>query len=102
MHADYGHPDDKSSGHGAVAGSETGAFRLPCRHRIYLLHMPIAQCLAALDPWPAGAPQSRMLVVGGTLLGVMLLARWTEGSKDAWRRWFASGLSWLAPVRAAP
>ncbi len=62
---------------------------------LYLFHFPLAQCLAALDPWAPGSWASLCLIVGGTLIGVLAVAELTERRKDPWRRLFA-GLLRLA------
>ncbi len=68
---------------------------------LYLFHLPVAQCLAALchGTWHL-APGDRMMrciVLGGTMLAVFLAAEVTERRKAAWRRWFgriAEGAWW--------
>ncbi len=63
---------------------------------LYLFHLPIAQCLAALCQGALHlSPQgwvARAAVTGGTLMAVFLMAEVTERRKDVWRRW----LAWLA------
>ena len=64
---------------------------------LYLFHLPVAQALRALSPWPAASPSNRALVLGGTVAAVFLLAQVTERRREPWRR----ALSRLrAPMRA--
>lgn len=53
---------------------------------LYLCHLPIAQFLFAVLPWPHTDMRSRALVLAGTLGGVLLLAALTERPKQVWRR----------------
>ena len=53
---------------------------------LYLCHLPVAQFLLACVPWPASDARSRVLVFGGTLVAVFLLAEVTEKRKQDWRR----------------
>ena len=57
---------------------------------LYLFHFPVAQCLAAISPWPLGSQQSAILIVGGTLVVVLAAAELTERRKEPWRRLFAT------------
>jgi peptidoglycan/LPS O-acetylase OafA/YrhL len=68
---------------------------------LYLFHLPVAQFLAAINPLPASHPASRVLILGGTLALVALLARYTELRKDLWRRWIVAGLARLSPPQPA-
>lgn len=52
---------------------------------LYLLHVPVAQFIAAVSPWPAAAFGTRVLVIGGTLAVVFAMAEVTERRKEAWR-----------------
>jgi peptidoglycan/LPS O-acetylase OafA/YrhL len=61
---------------------------------LYLLHVPIAQFLSILTPWPPQSWANRIMVFGGTLVLVFLIAEVTERRKDWWRRGFASLLQW--------
>lgn len=80
-----------------------GAVRQPVRwlagatFSLYLFHMPVAQFLAAANPWPAGLAAGRGLVLGGTLAACLLLAEAVERRKDGMRRLLAGG----APGRRA-
>lgn len=65
---------------------------------LYLFHVPIAQFLATLVPWPPHALATRVVIVGGTLCGVFLAAEITERRKDLWRR----GFSRILGQRALP
>lgn len=60
---------------------------------IYLFHLPVAQFLAAIDPWPASSWQTRIALMGGTLGMMFLIAEATERRKDWWRNVFASLLT---------
>ncbi len=53
---------------------------------LYLFHLPLAQCLAALLPWPPASWAARSSILGGTLALVFLIASVTERRKDIWRR----------------
>lgn len=55
---------------------------------LYLCHMPVAQFLAAISPWPLADPRSRIWVFAGTLLAIFAIAEFTERRKPAWRRIF--------------
>jgi peptidoglycan/LPS O-acetylase OafA/YrhL len=55
---------------------------------IYLFHMPIAQFLTTLAPWPPSAWQTRVLMFVGVLLAMFALAELTERRKADWRRFF--------------
>jgi peptidoglycan/LPS O-acetylase OafA/YrhL len=55
---------------------------------LYLCHLPVAQFIASLVPWGVGDGRSRGVVFVGTLLGVALIARYTERRKHAWRGGF--------------
>ena len=58
---------------------------------LYLFHLPIAQFLTTIMPWPPSAPMTRVAMLGGTLVLVFVIAALTERRKDAWRR----GIAWL-------
>lgn len=68
---------------------------------LYLYHLPVAQFLAAVNPLPPAHPLSRVIVLGGTLAVVAVLARYTELRKEPWRRWIATALAQLAWSRVA-
>jgi peptidoglycan/LPS O-acetylase OafA/YrhL len=53
---------------------------------IYLFHEPLLRLLATINPWPSTSWAGRILVMGGTLVLVFVLAAMTERRKDAWRR----------------
>jgi peptidoglycan/LPS O-acetylase OafA/YrhL len=52
---------------------------------IYLFHLPVAQFLTTLVPWPPAHPLTRICMLGGTLLAAFLLAEVTERRKDWWK-----------------
>jgi len=59
---------------------------------LYLLHVPVAQFLGAISPWPIGTLPEQTLVVAGTFAIVFLVAEYTERRKSAWRNAIASVL----------
>ena len=59
---------------------------------LYLLHMPISQFLSTIVPWPPHAAATRIVIFGGTLCLVFIVAALTERRKDVWRRM----ISWVA------
>lgn len=62
---------------------------------LYLFHMPVAQLLSILAPWPAASLLRQFVVVGGTLAIVLLIAQLTERRKELWRRGMATGLFFI-------
>ena len=52
---------------------------------LYLLHLPIAQFLTTLMPWPPQAPAARIVLLCTTLVTVFLVAEVTERRKATWR-----------------
>jgi len=56
---------------------------------IYLFHLPVAQFFSALVPWPPAAWQTRIVVMGGALVAVFVIAEFTERRKKAWGHWIA-------------
>jgi peptidoglycan/LPS O-acetylase OafA/YrhL len=65
---------------------------------LYLFHLPIAQFLSAVSPWPLSSTANRSLLFGGTLLSIFALAEITERKKDPWRSGLNRLLSRLDPV----
>ena len=59
----------------------------------YLMHLPIAVMLCAISPWPPQTTMTRLIVLGGTILLVLLLAELGERRKIWWRGVFAALLS---------
>jgi peptidoglycan/LPS O-acetylase OafA/YrhL len=57
---------------------------------IYLFHLPVAQFLATLVPWPPAFWATRLFIIGGTLAIVLALAEVTERRKEVWRRGFSA------------
>ncbi len=51
---------------------------------IYLFHLPVAQFLSAIIPWPPTAWQTRIVIMGGTLVAVFFIAALTERRKRVW------------------
>lgn len=64
---------------------------------LYLMHLPIAQCLIAMSPWSPQRWQQRLLVLLGTLLLIYLLAEITERKKH----WISQGLRRYFPPKKA-
>ena len=52
---------------------------------VYLFHLPIAQFLTTQVPWPPSAWQTRLIIIGGTLAIMFLVAEVTERRKEMWR-----------------
>jgi peptidoglycan/LPS O-acetylase OafA/YrhL len=67
----------------------------------YLMHMPIAVLLCALSPWPPASAATRLIVIGGTPLVVLLLAEVGERRKALWRRLFTLLLKDTHPAKTA-
>ncbi len=68
---------------------------------LYLFHFPVAQLLAAADPWPPGSVPSVILVIGGTLAIVPCIAVVTEHRKEAWRHGLLLLAAWVRRLRPA-
>lgn len=66
---------------------------------LYLLHLPVAQFLGAFAPWPAASWATRILVVGGTLAIVFILAEFTERRKATWREAIQAVIRYVRPER---
>lgn len=69
---------------------------------LYLLHVPVAQFLAAVAPWPATHWGTRALVILGTLGAIFALAEVTERRKTTWRRMAEAVLRRAVKLRPAP
>lgn len=67
---------------------------------IYLVHLPLALCIAAVVPWRRGDWRSVVAIYVGTLVGVFVFAQFTERRKEPWRRAIAWGMERVLPVRA--
>jgi peptidoglycan/LPS O-acetylase OafA/YrhL len=52
---------------------------------LYLLHIPIAQFLTTIVPWPPSAAATRVVILGVTMLAVFAIAAVTERRKAEWR-----------------
>jgi peptidoglycan/LPS O-acetylase OafA/YrhL len=63
---------------------------------IYLFHVPVAQFLTVLIPWPPAWWGTRLLMLPGMILVLFAIAEVTERRKAWWRRLFAAALA--APV----
>jgi peptidoglycan/LPS O-acetylase OafA/YrhL len=71
---------------------------------LYLLHIPIAQFLTTILPWGPAAAATRLTILVGTLLVIIIIAALTERRKEVWRRAvtriFSTFFKRLAPHRA--
>ena len=67
---------------------------------VYLFHLPVSQFLTVMSPWPHASAANRILVVGGTLLILFVLAELTERRKDIWRVGIAKLLRRIGPQPA--
>jgi peptidoglycan/LPS O-acetylase OafA/YrhL len=56
---------------------------------IYLFHVPIAQFLTTIVPWPPTSWATRLIMFPGVLTLMFVIAELTERRKDWWRRLFA-------------
>lgn len=65
---------------------------------LYLYHLPIAQFLSAVNPWPPAQWQSRALLGLGTLGLVCLLAQVTERRKRFWRALVAAAFAGVTGI----
>jgi len=76
---------------GSVFGRVLGALERPIgwlagmTFSLYLFHLPVAQFLITLISWPPHDIRTRLVIMGGTLVIVMILAAFTERQKNAWR-----------------
>lgn len=61
---------------------------------LYLFHLPIAQFIASVMPWPPWSTAGRVAVYAGTLVAVFVLAEVSERRKAQWRQ----ALSALLPI----
>lgn len=63
---------------------------------LYLLHVPIAQFLSTLVPWPPSSWATRAVMLPGTLALIFAIAAVTERRKDVWRRGVEQALDRIA------
>lgn len=68
---------------------------------LYLFHLPIAQFLAAVMPWPPASWPARVLMFAGVPALVFAIAEVTERRKQPWRRGFLAAAGWIAAHRRA-
>lgn len=64
---------------------------------LYLVHVPVAQFIAAISPFPPVSSVERVLVLLGTLLVVAVFAHLTEHRKMMWRTWCFRISEYLLP-----
>lgn len=69
---------------------------------IYLFHLPVAQFLTTILPWPPGHWAGRVVLLGGTLAILYAIAEVTERRKEAWRPLGVALLALLKAGRPAP
>ncbi|PKO88938.1 MAG: hypothetical protein CVU18_05795 [Betaproteobacteria bacterium HGW-Betaproteobacteria-12] len=51
---------------------------------IYLFHLPVAQFLSAVVPWPPEAWETRLVVMGGSFVVMFVIAEYSERKKQFW------------------
>jgi peptidoglycan/LPS O-acetylase OafA/YrhL len=56
---------------------------------IYLFHVPVAQFLTTIIPWAPSDWRTRVIVLGGTLTLMFVIAQFTERKKEVWNWWIA-------------
>ncbi|MEO3471714.1 acyltransferase [Roseomonas sp. CAU 1739] len=64
---------------------------------IYLFHLPLTQFLSTVVPWPPTSWATRLVMFGGTLVLMFVIAELTERRKEIWRRGFVRLLRVPAP-----
>lgn len=67
---------------------------------LYLFHLPLAQFLSAVSPWPLASWQNRAFLLLGTLLGVVVVGTLAERWKGGLRRLFNKMLAGRAVTPA--
>jgi peptidoglycan/LPS O-acetylase OafA/YrhL len=55
---------------------------------LYLVHLPLAQFIASVSPFPSSSGSEQIIVFCGTFALVALFAHVTERRKKLWRNWF--------------
>ncbi|HKR24231.1 MAG TPA: acyltransferase, partial [Allosphingosinicella sp.] len=86
----------------AIARPIARPVRLVADHtfELYLLHVPVAFCVAAISPFPMGDPMRAVLVYGAVLIVVVAAARISTPLKIASRRRLRAWFQRAAPARA--
>jgi peptidoglycan/LPS O-acetylase OafA/YrhL len=56
---------------------------------MYLFHLPVAQFLTTLVPWPPADWRTRLIILVGTFVVVLFIAEFTERKKERWNRWIS-------------
>ncbi len=81
----------------ATAGSFSTALKLLAKpvhylagmtFSLYLVHLPLAQFIAAMSPFRPQSGVERVLIFGGTFVMIILFSHATERQKRLWRNWF--------------
>ena len=87
----------------AIARPIARPVRLVADHtfELYLLHVPVAYCVASISPFPMGDPMRAVLVYGAVLIVVVAAARISTPLKIGMRNWLRTRLKPDAPVRSA-
>lgn len=69
---------------------------------IYLFHIPVAQFITTVLVWPPADWRSRLIVMGGTLILMFVIAEFTERKKGLWVGWMSAVVAWLKKQSARP
>lgn len=56
---------------------------------IYLFHLPVAQFLTTIVPWPPADWRTRVIILGVTICSMFVIAQFTERKKETWSRWIS-------------
>lgn len=62
---------------------------------IYLFHIPVAQFLTTLVPWPPSDWRTRAGMFIGTFMLMLIIAQFTERKKHTWTRWIGYAYAFL-------
>jgi peptidoglycan/LPS O-acetylase OafA/YrhL len=66
---------------------------------IYLFHLPVAQFLTTLVPWSPSDFRTRIIVLGGTIVLMFVIAIFTERQKAVWTGWITHAYKAMRPDR---
>jgi len=69
---------------------------------IYLFHIPVAQFLITMLPWPPADWRSRLIVLAGTFVLMLVIAEFTERKKRVWVGWISMIVAWLKARTSQP